>query len=301
MLDLQTLKPILPQEVFASIEENLDTDKLREVRLRAGRPVAVWYNGEECFLTRSGVSRSSERAIACGADDVRSSVMGASEHSVYAYNDDIGRGFITVGGGVRLGICGEVVTDSGRILTVKNYSSVNIRIPHEILGISRCIMPDIISKAMNILVISPPGGGKTTVLRDLARRFSDEGGFNVLIVDERAEIACCRRGVPGTDIGKRTDVITGGSKRHAFECAVRAVRPDVIVTDELFGDDADIVAEAAGCGIATVASAHASSPENFAGRKICGRLEGIFDIYCFLRGFGEKTTAELLTELSVRR
>ena len=131
-----------------------------EVRLRAGRPVAVWYNGEEWFLTRAGVSRSSERAIACGADDVRSSVMGASEHSVYAYNDDIGRGFITVGGGVRLGICGEVVTDSGRILTVKNYSSVNIRIPHEILGISRCIMPDIISKAMNILVISPPGGGK---------------------------------------------------------------------------------------------------------------------------------------------
>ena len=288
MFDLHSVISVLPAEVYASAEENLDPDKLWEVRLRAGMPVSVWYGGREYFLTRSGLSESSAPALVCRAEDVRASVLGAAEHSVYAYSDDINRGYITLGGGVRMGICGEVVTDGGKILTVKNYSSVNIRIPHEILGISQCIMPDIVGKLCNILVLALPGGGKTTILRDLARRLSDEGGYNVLIADERAEIACCRRGEPGMDVGRRTDIITGCDKRHAFECAMRSVRPDVIITDELFGeDDARIVREAAGCGIAVIASAHASDMRSFTARELFASLGGVMDKYAFLsRGAG---------------
>lgn len=293
MLELESLRSVFPESVYASIAENLDIGKLWEIRLRAGKPVCAWYNGSEYFLTRSGLSHDVSAALCCSSDDVRASVVGASEHSMYAYNDDINRGYITLHGGVRAGICGEVVSDGGKILTVKNYSSVNIRIPHEITGISRCIMPDMPCNVYSFLLLAPPGGGKTTVLRDLARRLSDEGGYNVLIADERAEIACCFRGEAGMDVGRRTDVITGSDKRHAFECALRSVRPDVLITDELFGaEDADIVREAVGCGIAVVASAHSSSPERFAHRALAGKLDGVMDAYFFLRGTGGGMTAD---------
>ena len=293
MLELRSIRSILPAGVCASVDENLDMDKLWEIRLRAGKPVTVRYNGREYFLTHSGLSDDDRQAVMCSAEDVRSSVLGAAEHSVYAYNDDINRGYMTLFCGVRLGICGEVVSDGGKILAVKNYSSVNIRIPHEIFGISRCIMSEIVGKLENILILAPPGGGKTTVLRDLARRFSDEGGYDVLIADERAEIACCHRGMPGMDVGKRTDVITGSTKRHAFECALRSSRPDVIVTDELFGDDAEIVKEAVGCGITVVASAHSSSPEMFRKRRLCSALADAVDKYYFLCRAGDVLEAKM--------
>ena len=157
MIEFQELKSIFPAQVLMSLSENLDSEKLWEVRMRAGRPVTVWYAGKGYFLTRSGLSDDAGAAILCGAEDIRSCVIGASEHSVYAYNDDINRGFITLQGGIRLGICGEVVTDDGKILTVKNYSSINIRFPHEISGISKCIIPGIVSNLQNILILSPPG------------------------------------------------------------------------------------------------------------------------------------------------
>lgn len=289
MFDFATLRSVFPERIYASVEENLDFSKMWEIRMRAERPAAVWYDGREYFLTRSGLTEDGDSALTCSSEDIRACVMGAAEHSVYAYNDDISSGYITLSGGIRMGICGEVVTDGGKILTVKNYSSVNIRFPHEIPGISKCIMPEIVSKPESILVLAPPGGGKTTVLRDIARRLSDEGGYNVLIADERAEIAGCRSGVPGMNVGLRTDVITGSRKSHVFECALRSIRPDVIVTDELFGrSDGETVREAMGSGIAVVASAHASSPESFVLRELYAALGDAMDRFCYLSRRGGK-------------
>lgn len=284
---MSTLKHILPQAVFRALEENLNAEKLREIRLRAGKPVSVLYDGKAPrYLTANGVGDDRSKALVCSADDVNRAVVFSAEHSVYAYSDDINRGFISLPNGCRVGICGEVVSDDRRVLSVKGYSSVNIRIPHEIIGCSQCIMTDIVSNSCRVLLISAPGAGKTTMLRDIARALSDGNPpLNVLIADERNEISCTVGGICRHDVGTHTDVIVGGSKEHMFECAVRSMRPDVIVTDEIFGmKDVEILREAVGCGISVVASAHASDPTAFSKRAFFRTLVGerLFERYIFL-------------------
>lgn len=298
MFDVVRLKKLLPPTVYNSVADNLDAEKLQEIRLRAEKPVCVRYNNKSVYLTEKGVSSSYAHALSVSAEDIRNVVVAASEHSVYAYNDDIIRGYITLSDGLRLGVCGEVVTDGGKILTVKNYSSLNLRIPHEIKGCASCIMHDIVSNFCRVLIVSPPGAGKTTMLRDIARQLSELADApNVLIADERGEIACASGGVGGMDVGIRSDVITGSTKSHAFECAVRSMRPDVIVTDEIFGEkDIDILREAVGCGIAVIASAHSSSPDMFRRRSIAGEMVryGLFERYYFLSDdFGAGHVAEI--------
>ncbi len=273
MFNMSAIRRILPSGIYAALSDNFDTERLQEIRLRAEKPVCIQYDGKYKFLSASGLTDNPERALKATATDIGACVLNGTEHSVYAYNDDIKNGYITLQGGVRLGICGEAITDNYKIVTVKNYSAVNIRIPHEIKGFANGIMPDIVANNCSALILSPPGAGKTTLLRDIARQLSD-GGMNVLIVDERGEIACCADGVPSVDVGLRTDVYTGGSKKHAVECAVRAMRPDVIVTDEIFGDeDAEILREAAGSGISVIASAHAADAESFAKRAFYEKLK----------------------------
>lgn len=289
MFALSAIRRLFPITVYNAIEENLDTEKLQEIRMRAGKPITVQYGGKYWYLSRGGITEDLSHGLVVNSVELNSCVVNAAEHSIYAYNDDIKNGYMTLQGGVRLGICGEVITDNLKIITVKNYSAVNIRIPHEIHGFANGIMSDIVAKNCSALILSPPGGGKTTLLRDIARQLSDTGR-NVLIVDERGEIACCSDGVPSMDVGARTDVYTGGSKKHAIECGIRAMRPDVIVTDEIFGDeDAEILREAVGSGISVIASAHASDPTSFAKRAFYTKLKnyGVFAAMYFI-AFSDK-------------
>lgn len=288
---------ILPRAVSLAIGEYLSMSRLYEIRLRAERPVCVNYGNRYAFLSSQGLTDQPSEAITVGRADISRTILSATEHSIYAYNDDIKKGFITLPSGVRLGVCGEIVSENGRLLTVKNYSSVNIRIPHEIIGCASCIMSDIVAHGCRAMIISAPGAGKTTMLRDIARALSDGSpGRSVLIADERREIACASAGVPTMNVGLRTDVITDGTKAHTFECAIRAMRPDVIVTDELFGrDDVAIVREAIGCGIGVIASAHAADARSFEKREIFADMikERLFERYYFLSpDFGRRRIAE---------
>ena len=258
----EALNNILPQTIASAIKF-LNADKLYELRIRGGKPVSVGYGRGYYYLARHGTTDSPDNALIAREEDVREIVMRACDKSLYAVNDRICAGFITVKGGIRIGISGETVFEGNRIKTVKNFTAVNVRIPHEVIGCAESIINSLRSPHgyFSALIVSPPGAGKTTLLRDLARlSSSDKQVKNVLIADARDEIAASYCGKNTLNVGINSDVVSACTKEYAFINAVRAMRPDIIVTDELCGEsDVAAVVNAIASGVCVFASVHADS------------------------------------------
>ena len=202
-------------------------------------------------------------------------------HSYYAYEEELAKGYITIEGGHRVGICGRAVLDRGRVNLIKDISSVNIRCSREIIGIAEPLRSDITDR--NVLVISPPGCGKTTLLRDITRLLSSSGR-QVSVCDERSEIAGTYLGQSAYDLGPRTDILDGCPKAEGMMMLIRSMGPDVIVTDEIGRTEDAAAIEAAVCaGINIVASIHGSSYEEAAASRIGDIIKnGIFSRLIFL-------------------
>lgn len=260
------IKTILPAEVLNGINK-LDFSRLNEIRLRINSPVTVSLSGKYFLLGESGVVYEEDRAIIVNKEMIEKFIFRASENSIYAVNSQIQQGFITVSGGVRIGICGTLAQENGKIITINNFSSVNIRIPHEVKNCSLSALKFLFDSNgfKNTLIISPPGAGKTTFIRDIACQLSNLNvAYNLLILDERCEIASCVNGKPMLNVGKFTDVLSGATKEFGFEVGMRALRPDIIFTDELAGkEDVDAVLCASNCGVKVVATHHAGSIASF--------------------------------------
>lgn len=244
----------LPNDIRSALD-NLNYNCLTEIRLRKGQPVIIQYRGEYNYIGRFGLCRQSE-AIICG--DVQSVLAEAMEGSVYAYSEQLKNGFITVSGGVRIGIAGEYVTEGKNLTAVKGVTSLCIRIPHDAVGAGKEIFKVMCKEQLrSSLIFSPPGYGKTTVLRDLARHISSNTQLNTLIFDERNEISAIDGAGEGFNLGKNCDVVRGADKFTAISNAIRSMRPEVIITDELYGHtDAQAVGYAVECGIKVIASSH---------------------------------------------
>lgn len=268
------LAAMLPPELIEMTGE-LPAD-LTELRLRPGKEIQLSC-GQACRLTR-GVA--APELIKKAADML-------SKYSLYAWEEELKQGFFTLETGCRVGVCGKVAVDSGRITALTALGSMSIRVAKEVRGAANDVLPHLLEhgRPVSALVISRPGLGKTTMLRDIARQLSSLA--NVAICDERSEIAACVSGIPTMDVGPRTDVLDGCPKRVGMQLLIRSMSPEIIVTDELgHAGDAEALHEAARCGVTVIASAHASGYADAADRTALGTVlrDGLFDRIVVLAG-----------------
>ena len=229
---------------------HLNINNVYELRLRAEQPVKINYKGTYRYLGQYGLTEQRKEALYCSREDIEDCVFKAGNCSVYSVEEQIKCGFITAKNGERIGLAGEYVFDKGLPLTIRNFTSLCIRVPHEVVGCANDVFQRCMSdKLKSTLICSPPGIGKTTFLRDLTRLIGQQYHYNLLICDERGEISSCGQ---GEDI----DVLKFCNKSVAFEAGVRAMRPDVIITDELSIADIPAIERAVFSGIYVIASAH---------------------------------------------
>ena len=242
----------LPEQFISAIK-NLNMKCLYEIRMRAEKPTRVRLGEKYVYLTNYGVSDQADKAIVATREDLEETVLSAGKYSVYSVEEQLKQGFLTGDHGERIGIAGRYVFENGQPVTVRDFTSLCIRIPHEIIGCARQIYRECLSdRLLNLLIVSPPGQGKTTILRDLSRVLCDEKSYNVLICDERGEIS-------GGNVGKTADVFSYADKKCAFGMGIRVMRPDVIITDELSLSDLPPLIQAKDSGVKVIASFHAST------------------------------------------
>lgn len=272
-------------EEISSIMDNIKAvpfQEVEEIRLRVAQPLMVRTSDKDLFINRDGGVTSPEKAYFVMKEDLVCALERMTHSSVYAAEEDLKQGFLTLPGGNRVGVTGETVLQRGQIQTLKHVSALNLRIAREIKGQGLKIMPLLLDENgmfHHTLLISPPRAGKTTLLRDLIRIISNGApqielkGQTVGVIDERGELAGMWQGVPTYNLGYRTDVLDGCPKASGMNMIIRSMAPQVIAMDELgHTDDVTALLDALRTGVRILSTAHASSLEEARGRPTLAHL-----------------------------
>ena len=267
--ELNRILSLLPGELAKALSEMAEryTD-LCEIRLRANRHLSVLSKGEN--LTS---------AFVVTPELMRQSVNSLCEGSLHTYMDTIKEGYIPLPGGIRIGVCGRAIRENGEIAYIDEISSLNIRLPAGVYHVSGKIYDRIVESdfTCGLLIYSPPGMGKTTVLRDLAMRLCSEGNRRVALVDEREEICC-----GPMERLDNLDLFLGYPKAKAIEIATRTLSPQYILCDEIGSEDeAWSLLAVQSAGVPIIATAHAGGVGQLIRRSGIGLLHeaGMFDLY----------------------
>lgn len=248
---------------------NWNWSEIEEIRIRVNKPIIIRGRNKECIILKNGVIEEvndAEKINTCviyREKELEEMLRHLCKDSIYAYEEERKQGYLTMPGGHRIGITGELTHVDNQSYIAKYIRYMNIRIAHEIKGISDEIMGWLTEggQVWNTLIVSAPGAGKTTLLRDIVRNFSNGGkeykGYSVGVIDERGEIAGAYRGVASLDCGIRTDVITGGNKEQGARILIRTFAPRIIVMDEIGTKaDADAIFFAGISGCSVLATIH---------------------------------------------
>lgn len=254
--------PVRLRKAALALSE-MDKAAAEEIRLRAGRSMTVLLpEGER------------ELDITVEAAELETLCDLATEFSRYAAAETLREGFVSVRGGFRIGLCGTAVMKDGVNTNLKNLSSASIRVARACTGIADTLLPQLLREGQfqSTLILSPPGGGKTTLLRDMVRGLSDSGQRTALI-DERGEVAVMYQGEPQMDVGTHTDVLDACPKAVGIPMVLRGMNPQIIAVDEITRlQDLQAMTLAAGCGVALLATIHAANTEELLQKPLYRQL-----------------------------
>lgn len=288
---MHAILPFLPPRIRGMLEKlpGEAGGRLEEIRIRESRPLELVIDGESRFVAPDGALIGEPRSgYAPSRDEMLKLLDLLTNHSLYTFEEELRRGYITIAGGHRVGLAGKTVLERGEVKHIRDVASFNIRVARAIPGLAEALVPALWDRSgetiHQTLVVSPPRQGKTTLIRDLARTISEgrrsgtagaeaRPGLRVGIVDERSEIAACVKGVPAFDVGPRTDVLDGCPKAEGMMMMIRSMSPDVLVVDEIGREeDATALREALHAGVRVIATAHGRTVGEVRNRPALKRL-----------------------------
>jgi stage III sporulation protein AA len=314
----EQIAPVLPsrlRKAILSLSEDV-LQSLEEIRIRLARPLMICYGGRDGFVSADGgVYVNPAQGCLIEEEDIRQTLNLLTHSSLYALEEELRRGYITIGGGHRVGLAGRALLNGqGQVRGLKEIAAFNIRIARDVRGAALPLAAHLIepatSRLYNTLLISPPQCGKTTLLRDLARQISSGTlhqsltGMKVGIVDERSEIAATWRGVPQHDLGPRVDILDACPKAEGMQMMIRSLSPQVLITDEIGrSEDSLAVMEAIHSGVGVIATVHGFGLQEVRRRReLCELFEqGAFHRYIVLsRRRGPCTIEDVYDHSGVR-
>lgn len=280
---LQTVLSFLPKNISNQISQipPIEINEIEEIRVRVSRPLEISAKGIVKYFP-----------YIVGVEDAVHLLNKISHFSIYALEEELKRGYITIEGGHRVGLAGKVILEDGKVKAIRDVSSFNIRIAREKIGIADSIITSLYDgRWFHTMIIGPPQTGKTTLLRDIARIISsgDKNGkfpaAKVGIVDERSEIAGCVSGIPQMSFGPRVDVMDACPKVEGMMMMIRSMSPEVLIVDEIGRkEDSEAILEAVNAGIKLMMTTHGESLEEIRNRPSLRRIldEQIFQRFIIL-------------------